>query len=112
LPLLSAGTIATVAAAATAAPVPSAATTTTAAYFSAAGYAASMFPLPLPLFPLQTRATASFSVTAVPPLLFLTPLPQWFPPWQLSPTKSIGLQVLRLQRRTVAVDTMVKLLRE
>jgi hypothetical protein len=71
---LSASTIATVAAAATAAPVPSAATAATTAYFSAAGPTASMFPLPLPLFPLLPRATTSVSVATAPPLLFPMPL--------------------------------------
>jgi hypothetical protein len=58
--LLSASTIATVAATATAAPVPSAATAATDAYFSAAGSACCLY---------VSKTAASVSVAAMP-LLF------------------------------------------
>jgi uncharacterized protein (DUF2237 family) len=87
--------------------VPYAATATTAAYFSAAGSAASMFTPPLPLFPLLPRhrfcfccccTTASVS-NAIATIISATAA--------ITDKKRVSLQVLWLQQRTVAADTMV-----
>jgi hypothetical protein len=74
LPLLSAGTIATVAATATTAPVPSTTTAATAAY----SLLLALLPLCFNcscLVSVAVTCIASVTVAAAPPLLFLMPLP-------------------------------------